>query len=285
MTEHISEQLLIDPQSFRLAELDKLEAAFPTQTRVGKAWLGHVMRHGLPTTCDINLHQEAVDELTNNRTLHETLTYGLNSFAGHEKAFTSFTEAEYNSNTSVIYHDMRRGAAALRQLAAIDPQSVDAPKTPFLKTEFERLRTFADSDVSKRMEGPLYYTLGGLRGKEELSWWMPRLRFRPGYSGRIGVAGGLLAAGEVSNVLPPSMAVYNAGVVMAGMMWMMITTEGQGHHRLKDFIWSKPTAYRPLRRQMQVVFQDPGSSLNPRLPIHTSLVEPMRVQGIGADDL
>ena len=41
---------------------------------------------------------------------------------------------------------------------------------------------------------------------------------------------------------------------------------------------------RPLRRQMQVVFQDPGSSLNPRLPIHTSLVEPMRVQGIGADD-
>lgn len=41
---------------------------------------------------------------------------------------------------------------------------------------------------------------------------------------------------------------------------------------------------RPLRRQMQVVFQDPGSSLNPRLPIHTSLIEPMRVQGIGRDD-
>ncbi len=33
-----------------------------------------------------------------------------------------------------------------------------------------------------------------------------------------------------------------------------------------------------------MVFQDPGSSLNPRLPIHTSLVEPMRVQGIGAND-
>lgn len=41
---------------------------------------------------------------------------------------------------------------------------------------------------------------------------------------------------------------------------------------------------RPLRRQMQVVFQDPGASLNPRLPIHTSLVEPMRVHGIGQDD-
>ena len=41
---------------------------------------------------------------------------------------------------------------------------------------------------------------------------------------------------------------------------------------------------QPLRRVMQVVFQDPGSSLNPRLPIATTLVEPMRVHGLGADD-
>src|SRR5690606_14261927 len=34
----------------------------------------------------------------------------------------------------------------------------------------------------------------------------------------------------------------------------------------------------------QVVFQDPGSSLNPRLPILGTLLEPMRVHGIGADD-
>ena len=41
---------------------------------------------------------------------------------------------------------------------------------------------------------------------------------------------------------------------------------------------------RSLRRQMQVVFQDPGSSLNPRLPILTTLLEPMRVHRIGSSD-
>ncbi|MFC1749180.1 ABC transporter ATP-binding protein [Pseudomonadota bacterium] len=38
---------------------------------------------------------------------------------------------------------------------------------------------------------------------------------------------------------------------------------------------------RPLRNQMQVIFQDPMSSLNPRLTIVDTLTEPMKVHGIG----
>ena len=40
---------------------------------------------------------------------------------------------------------------------------------------------------------------------------------------------------------------------------------------------------RPLRRKMQIAFQDPQSSLNPRLLIETVLTEPMQVHGIGAN--
>ncbi|ALP53520.1 ABC transporter ATP-binding protein [Candidatus Tenderia electrophaga] len=38
---------------------------------------------------------------------------------------------------------------------------------------------------------------------------------------------------------------------------------------------------QPLRREMQIIFQDPMSSLNPRLTIAATLTEPMKVHGIG----
>ncbi|UHC20076.1 dipeptide ABC transporter ATP-binding protein (plasmid) [Methylobacterium currus] len=40
-------------------------------------------------------------------------------------------------------------------------------------------------------------------------------------------------------------------------------------------------ALRPLRRQMQVIFQDPFASLNPRMTVEEILAEPMVVHGIG----
>ena len=40
-------------------------------------------------------------------------------------------------------------------------------------------------------------------------------------------------------------------------------------------------AMLPFRSRMQIIFQDPASSLNPRLTIATTLTEPMAVHGIG----
>lgn len=39
---------------------------------------------------------------------------------------------------------------------------------------------------------------------------------------------------------------------------------------------------RPWRAKMQIAFQDPQSSLNPRLLVETTLTEPMKVHGIGS---
>ena len=40
----------------------------------------------------------------------------------------------------------------------------------------------------------------------------------------------------------------------------------------------------PMRKRIQVVFQNPYASLNPRFTIGQTLVEPMTIHGIGADD-
>lgn len=47
-----------------------------------------------------------------------------------------------------------------------------------------------------------------------------------------------------------------------------------------DLVARKRAALQPLRKEMQIVFQDPYSSLNPRLPIGPAIAEPMKVHGL-----
>lgn len=41
---------------------------------------------------------------------------------------------------------------------------------------------------------------------------------------------------------------------------------------------------RQLRKDIQIIFQDPYASLNPRIPIGKAIMEPMKVHGIGTSD-
>ena len=47
-----------------------------------------------------------------------------------------------------------------------------------------------------------------------------------------------------------------------------------------DIAYASPAAIRPLRRRMQMVFQDPYASLNPRMTVADILGEPLRFHGI-----
>ncbi|MFC5194126.1 ABC transporter ATP-binding protein [Bizionia hallyeonensis] len=44
-------------------------------------------------------------------------------------------------------------------------------------------------------------------------------------------------------------------------------------------------AIRELRKDIQIIFQDPYASLNPRIPVGKAIMEPMKVHGIGTSDV
>jgi peptide/nickel transport system ATP-binding protein len=51
-----------------------------------------------------------------------------------------------------------------------------------------------------------------------------------------------------------------------------------------DLISIHKNELRPLRKQLQIVFQDPYSSLNPRLTIGSAITEPLKVHGLFPND-
>ncbi len=61
-------------------------------------------------------------------------------------------------------------------------------------------------------------------------------------------------------------------------------TGGQILYRGKDITSCSASEMRPLRKNLQIIFQDPYSSLNPRLTVGQALMEPMQVHGIGANN-
>ncbi len=58
-------------------------------------------------------------------------------------------------------------------------------------------------------------------------------------------------------------------------------TSGGVHFDGEDVLTARGPRLKTLRRKMQIIFQDPGSSLNPRMRIGSILSEPLVVHGMG----
>lgn len=58
-------------------------------------------------------------------------------------------------------------------------------------------------------------------------------------------------------------------------------TSGEISYKGVDITKLSKKEIRDLRKDIQIIFQDPYASLNPRIPIGNAIVEPMKVHGIG----
>lgn len=58
------------------------------------------------------------------------------------------------------------------------------------------------------------------------------------------------------------------------------STDGEAVFEGIDIMDKTPAEMKALRRKMQVIFQDPYESMNPRMDVQTIISEPLRIQGI-----
>jgi peptide/nickel transport system ATP-binding protein len=77
-----------------------------------------------------------------------------------------------------------------------------------------------------------------------------------------------------------------SGKTTVGMMLTRLTdaTHGRILFEGEDLAALGSAAMRPYRRRIQIIFQNPYASLNPRFTVGQILMEPMRIHGIGADE-
>ncbi len=71
------------------------------------------------------------------------------------------------------------------------------------------------------------------------------------------------------------------------LLGLVRPTAGSVRYRGTDLATVRQRRLRPLRRQMQMVFQDPGAALNPAMDIETAVGHPLRIHGLvqGRDEL
>jgi peptide/nickel transport system ATP-binding protein len=77
-----------------------------------------------------------------------------------------------------------------------------------------------------------------------------------------------------------------SGKTTAGKVLLRLVkpTSGSIHFQGKDITTLSDREMKPLRKEMQIVFQDPFESLNPRMLIKEIVAEPLRVQHVTANE-
>src|SRR6184192_2198764 len=116
----------------------------------------------------------------------------------------------------------------------------------------------------------------GMRGSREPygSWktiWMSRRRRRI-------LLGGNTVSSIPSNLIEPAVAETSCMI-----MQLVSATAGSIRFDGIELTVLPPSKMRRLRRDIQIVFQDPYGSLDPRMPIRGILTEAMQIHGLLRD--
>ncbi|MEK7253621.1 MAG: ATP-binding cassette domain-containing protein, partial [Bacteroidota bacterium] len=147
-----------------------------------------------------------------------------------------------------------------------------------------RLRSTSDhlSESLKLSERSFTQKMPPVLSVKNLSTWFPAKR---NFFGK--TTEHVKAVDEVSFEVQPGETLGVVGESGSGkttlgrtILGLLKPTAGQVFYREKNLTQLPENEWKTLRRELQIIFQDPWNSLNPRLSVGAAIAEPMRVHGI-----
>lgn len=121
---------------------------------------------------------------------------------------------------------------------------------------------------------------------ENLSVWYPSERTLPGkppeYIKAVDDVSFEVKQGETLGLVGGSGS--GKSTLSRALLRLIEPTAGRLYFKGQEITSWSQAQLRPLRKDMQLVFQDPYSSLNPSLPVGEAIMEPLRVHGFYKND-
>lgn len=240
---------VIDNVSYRISEVGGLESKVPILTQAGKNTLHDLVIHVPGDIPEIQARQEAIEELGEKPELQEALTEKIDGFSRFEGYLYDFQQNGFPSVFS--YLGASRAVRQLQNLGRTTEKLGDsAPESSFLREHLEVIEEFNQTNLGGMLRGPVYYTSGGLKSKDSLGRFEPRLRFRSSFSGRLLLLSGVaLIPAELGAYPPEAVTIPMLASAWFGIMYHVPLPAFETS--IKDVSWNRGTVYDPLRKNME----------------------------------
>jgi DNA mismatch repair protein MutS len=223
---------VIDESAFNTIEVDKMfDAINHASTTIGQAVLFRSLTQALAVPDEIKAKQEAVEELSSNSALKETLESIVQTAATHEKDFylllfgeflgTFGTAREDHEIEGYGYLQYKRGVRFM--LGLVDQiQAIEAPQSAYLKTLFDKIKTFADSRSFSLMKGPVYITESGIQSRQERTdSFSPAIIFKPRLFKPLLIAMGFGTLWALAHFFPADMFKVSVEAIPTAMIFFV----------------------------------------------------------------
>lgn len=239
-----------------------------------------------PTTAlDVTIQKQIIDLIDALRKKHKMSVL----FITHDLALVG----EIADQVIVMRHGEIRESGNVQQIFE-QPQDAYTKALlhcrPTLDTRPWRLPVIADY-LDGKLEPHLKERQRGLTGDEDIVLEVRNLAKH--FSSREGLFGKRithavqdvsfkLARGKTLGVVGES----GSGKTTVGMTLLRLhkATAGEAWFEGKDIIAMPDKEFMPYKRRIQIIFQNPYASLNPRFTVGQILLEPMQIHGIGANE-